>query len=88
MKYGTYDSDNGGHYYWDAEEQLWWTWDTPDAISKKLPAIVEKNGVGGVFAWGLGEDADDFVHLKALTAGMKTHVDREKSGGSRIQDEL
>ena len=68
---GNYDSEGGGHYYWDPEENLWWSWDTPDVIAKKFPAIMEKKNLGGAFAWGLGEDANDFVHLKALTAGMK-----------------
>jgi GH18 family chitinase len=72
MARGKYDSKHGGHYYWDSEENLWWSWDTPDAIAKKFPAIMEQKSLGGAFAWGLGEDADDFVHLKALTAEMKS----------------
>lgn len=32
---------------------------------------MEKKDLGGAFAWGLGEDADDFTHLKALTSEMK-----------------
>ena len=31
-------------------------------------------GLRGAFAWGLGEDADDFTHLKQLTAEMKKFV--------------
>lgn len=71
IAHGQYDSEYGGHYYWDPEENLWWSWDTPDAIAKKFPAIMEKKGLGGAFAWGLGEDADDFTHLKALTTEVK-----------------
>lgn len=71
MAHGKYDSKYGGHYYWDSEENLWWSWDTPDIIAKKFPAIMEKKNLGGAFAWGLGEDADDFTHLQALTAEMK-----------------
>ncbi len=70
MKNGKYDSYYGGHYYWDAEDNIFWSWDTPDSIAKKFPLIVKKKGLGGVFAWGLGEDADTFVHLKALTTGV------------------
>jgi GH18 family chitinase len=73
MAHGKYDSEHGGHYYWDAEENMFWSWDTPDCIAKKFPLIVKKKGLGGVFAWGLGEDANDFTHLKALTAGVKTN---------------
>lgn len=71
MAYGSYDDEYGGHYCWDSEENLWWSWDTPGAIAKKFPAIMEKKRLGGAFAWGLGEDADNFTHLKTLTAEMK-----------------
>ena len=71
MLHGKYDSEHGGHYYWDSEENLWWSWDTPSAIAKKFPAIMDKKRLGGAFAWGLGEDADDFTHFEALTAEMK-----------------
>lgn len=70
---GKYDSEGGGHYYWDSEENMWWTWDTPDAIAKKFPAIMEEKKLGGVFAWGLGEDGNEWTHLKALTAGWKEY---------------
>lgn len=68
---GRYDDEGGGHYFWDPEENIFWTWDTPEAIRKKFPAVVATEDLGGVFAWGLGEDAPDWAHLKALTAGMR-----------------
>ena len=71
MAYGEYDSKHGGHYYWDQEDDLWWSWDTSDAIAKKFSAIMEMQKLGGTFTWALGEDADELVHLKALTAEMK-----------------
>lgn len=73
---GEYDSEGGGHYFWDAEESIWWTWDTPEVITMKFPTIVEKKHLGGVFAWGLGEDsgAADWAHLKALTAGFQRYL--------------
>jgi len=70
---GEYDIKGGGHYFWDSEENIWWTWDTPQVIEKKFPAIVEEMKLGGVFAWGLGEDAGNWTHLKALTAGFRRH---------------
>ena len=88
MKYGVYDVKGGGHYHWDSEEGIWWTWDTPAAIAKKFPAIVERKDLGGVFAWGLGEDADAFVHLEALTAGVRTLGQGAVTTGERIVDEL
>ena len=68
---GQYDSRKGGHYFWDSEENIWWTWDTPEAIASKFPTIVEKKRLGGVFAWGLGEDSASWTHLKALTAEIR-----------------
>jgi len=79
---GRYDSEGGGHYYWDSEENRWWTWDTPEVITKKFPAIMEEKKLGGVFAWGLGEDGNEWKHLRALTAGWKEYSKRtvEESG--------
>lgn len=78
MSNGKYDEKHGGHYYWDREEDVWWSWDTPDAIARKFPALMEKRNLGGAFAWGLGEDADDFVHLRALNTEMKKYRSRRK----------
>lgn len=71
---GTYDEVGGGYYYLDddtgMEDDLFWTFDTPDAIGKKFPLVVEAKGLGGVFAWGLGEDAPEFAHFKAVADGL------------------
>lgn len=80
MAHGTYDLEQGGHYYWDSEENLWWSWDTPDVIAKKFPTIMEKKALGGAFAWGLGEDAEEFTHLKALTVSMQRYHSRTDRG--------
>ena len=71
MAHGKYDSEGDNHNYWDSEGKSWWSWDTPDVIAKKVPNIMEKKDLGGAFAGGLSEDADDFTHLKALTFEMK-----------------
>ncbi|KAI1137332.1 glycoside hydrolase family 18 protein [Hypoxylon sp. FL0543] len=73
-----YDQVGGGHYYWDEDEAIFWTFDTPGDILKKFPLIVEKEKLGGVFAWGLGEDAPEFAHLKALHAGVKSVSKRKE----------
>ncbi|KAI0827517.1 glycoside hydrolase family 18 protein [Hypoxylon sp. FL0890] len=72
MSQKRYDQVGGGCYYWDENEAVFWTFDTPMAIAKKFPLIVEKEKLGGVFAWGLGEDGPKFAHLKALNAGVKS----------------
>lgn len=52
MTRGRYDSVEGGHYYWDSSEDLWWTFETPDTIAKrKFPLVVRNRRLGGVFAW-------------------------------------
>ena len=80
MAHGKYDGDGGGHYYWDSGENIWWSWDTPDAIVEKFPAIMEKKDLGGAFAWGLGEDADDFIHFTTLTSKMESFEKRHRGG--------
>ncbi|KAF1957286.1 42 kDa endochitinase-like protein [Byssothecium circinans] len=67
---GVYDEIGGGHYYWDADEDLYWSWDTSAAILKKFPDVIEKKRLGGVFAWGLGEDAPEFEHLTTSNEGV------------------
>ncbi len=77
---GQYDEQGGGYWYWDEDQALWWTFDTPGAIAKKFPLVVQEKRLGGVFAWGLGEDAPAFAHLKALNAGVERLA--------KIKDEL
>ena len=70
---GQYDETEGGFYFWDSEANLWWTFDTPDAIKRKFPLVVRRKHLGGVFAWGLGEDAPLFEHLDALNEGIREY---------------
>lgn len=85
MEDGQYDHVGGGHYYWDAVENVWWSWDTPEAIEKKVPNVAEKTGLGGVFAWGLGEDGERWEHLETLNRGFH-RLATKKTQGER--DEL
>jgi GH18 family chitinase len=71
LAHGVYDGEEGGHYYWDEPEQLFWSWETPGSIQKKVSAMVGGQKLGGVFAWGLGEDAPKFDHLRAANAALK-----------------
>ncbi|KLU88694.1 chitinase 1 [Magnaporthiopsis poae ATCC 64411] len=80
---GTYDESGGGYYYWDAKQDLWWTFDTADAIKSKLPAIVGRRNLGGVFAWGLGEDAPEFKHLQAVSDGLENLLLVKESSARR-----
>ncbi|TLD14212.1 uncharacterized protein PgNI_03529 [Pyricularia grisea] len=67
---GVYDEVGGGFYYWDEEEDRWWTFDNADAISRKFDSIVGARKLGGVFAWGLGEDAPHFKNLGAVNSRL------------------
>ncbi|KAL5333199.1 glycoside hydrolase superfamily [Aspergillus crustosus] len=81
---GAYDVEGGGYYFWDGEENLFWSFDTAEVLGRKIPGIVQAKGLGGVFAWGLGEDAPDFDRLQALTAAYRASFSspREGDGGA------
>ncbi|CAI4214510.1 unnamed protein product [Parascedosporium putredinis] len=78
---GRYDGD--GFSYWDAQEGRFWSFDTPEAIRPKFDVLVRDMHLGGVFAWGLGEDADEFEHFKVVhkEVGM---LCRESEGKSEL----
>lgn len=84
LKGGQWDEEGGGWYFWHEKESLWWTWDTAEVIGRKFPSILEEKGLGGVFAWGLGEDGPTFERLKALTTGYEEW----KGGNTSAKDEL
>lgn len=84
---GQYDEIGGGHYYHDGEEHIWWSWDTKNAIGRKFSSIVESSGIGGVFAWGLGEDGDAWEHLKAMNLGVESWQERMKGSRRRCGTE-
>lgn len=79
---GRYDAD-GSHYYWDPAERLWWTFDDVVSLRSKLPRILAARGLGGVFAWALGEDGPAFAHFIALVRGV-----RKLSAKDPSRDEL
>lgn len=82
---GFYDVD-GSFYHWDRDERRWWSFDTPDSIDTKFDYIVQPLHLGGVFAWGLGEDAPDFEHLQATVEQVRKL--RGPAEGSEVRDEL
>ncbi|KAI4710243.1 hypothetical protein J4E89_004694 [Alternaria sp. Ai002NY15] len=65
-KYGVTDEVAGGQYYFDATNRLFWTWDTPELITRKFDNIVRKYKLGGVMAWSLGEDSADWSHIRHM----------------------
>ncbi|OAA36811.1 chitinase 18-4 [Metarhizium rileyi] len=85
-KEGKYYED-GSFGYWDAEETRWWTFDTPRVIDRKFKDIVKRKRLGGVFAWGLGEDAPEFSHLSATLKGLES-LRMGDAAGIMDKDEL
>ena len=73
MMRGAYDALEGGSFSWEALDNRWWTWETPESIKRKFERLVLPHGLGGVFAWALGEDAPFFDHLKALNDCVEMH---------------
>ena len=71
VKGGSYDETYGGHFYVDREENLIWTWESPDAIMRKYDTVVKSKKLGGVFAWDLGGDSKDWGHLNALNGAVE-----------------
>lgn len=74
----------GGQFYWDREERIFWTWDTPVAIQEKISFLAATQLMSGIFAWGIGEDAPKFEHFFAAdtawsgTARNKEHMEHSE----------
>lgn len=67
---GETDAWAGGHWWFDDEAKLFWSWETEELIGAKIWNIVQGRGVGGVMAWSLGEDSFDWSHVLALQRGV------------------
>ncbi|CAK7233166.1 hypothetical protein SCUCBS95973_008502 [Sporothrix curviconia] len=91
---GTYDKEGGGYYYWDEDADLWWSFDTAEAIaSEKIPRVLQARKLGGVFAWGLGEDGPKYEHFTSMCRAWKKVRDdgwgmAGRNNSSEIRDEL
>ncbi|KAF9694885.1 hypothetical protein EKO04_007078 [Ascochyta lentis] len=65
-------ADFRGHYYMDKQERIFWSWDTPSSVCTKLDLFFHVgNNIGGLFVWGLGEDAPRYEHLKAVNKALQ-----------------
>jgi chitinase len=64
------DEKEGGRYYWDGKENLFWTWEDEDLIKRKVAEVFDAYGLGGVMAWSLGEDSNDWGHVKAMADAL------------------
>lgn len=68
---GHLDAERGGQWYWDPQTNKFWTWDTPELVTRKFDEIVKPMHLGGVFAWSMAEDSNDWSLFKAMQAGVK-----------------
>ncbi|KID77637.1 uncharacterized protein G6M90_00g095270 [Metarhizium brunneum] len=86
MTNGKYFED-GSFGYLDVKEARWWTFDTPNVIHRKFKDIVKQRRLGGVFAWGIGEDAPAFSHLSATLHELQ-NLTKDDMGEAASKDEL
>lgn len=68
---GQEDAEGGGQWYWDSAKGVFWTWDTPNLITRKFEEIVVPKGLGGVMAWSLAQDSYDWSRFEAMQAGVQ-----------------
>ncbi|KAI4953282.1 hypothetical protein J4E86_006823 [Alternaria arbusti] len=94
-KHGVTDEVAGGQYYFDATNRLFWTWDTPELITRKFDNIVRKYKLGGVMAWSLGEDSADWSHIRQMAKevakvglGLATASDSNMPVDGYMYDEI
>lgn len=73
-KNAVHDESIGADFYLDRENNLWWTWDTPQWIAVKFEKIVQAKSLLGVMAWGLGMDTFDYSHMLAIQKGVASSV--------------
>ncbi|KAG7402757.1 Chitinase 1 [Fusarium oxysporum f. sp. rapae] len=70
LKNGYTDEDKGAQWYWDAETHIFWSWETPELIQKKISSLADTYGIKSVMAWALALDSNDWSHLKAMQKGF------------------
>lgn len=82
------DVEEGATYFWDSEEAIFWTFDmgSNGDIEQKVLVLMGELGLGGVFAYGLGEDAPYFIHLAHLQDAIATE-DEESTQATMAQAE-
>ncbi|KAL6355084.1 hypothetical protein LRP88_11561 [Fusarium phalaenopsidis] len=66
LEQGRTDEDAGAQWYWDADDRIFWSWDTPELISQEITTLAKSRGVRSIMAWSLGLDGHDWRHLKAM----------------------
>ncbi|GKU09717.1 chitinase [Fusarium langsethiae] len=71
LENGHTDEKEGAQWYWDSQTQIFWSWDTPELIQKKILTLAKTRGIKSVMAWSLAQDSHDWSRLKAMQNGFK-----------------
>lgn len=71
---GLYDPEQGAHYYIDAANNKFWSWDAPTEIHDKYQKIIHRFGLSGGFVWSLDEDSHSWEHLRQVTNDYKRDI--------------
>lgn len=84
-----YDHAAGATYYYDRNQSIWFTYDEGrnGDIAAKVNAIRGEIDVGGVFAWGLGEDGTGFRRLAYLLDAIEAEVPVSEGGIKKDEPE-
>lgn len=82
-----YDFDEGATYYYDEEDSIWWTYDEGrnGDIAAKVKTLRGEMNLGGVFAWGLGEDGTSFRRLAYLLDALEDQEPEAEGGAERVE---
>ncbi|KAG7403628.1 Chitinase 1 [Fusarium oxysporum f. sp. rapae] len=70
LKNGYTDEEKGAQWYWDAKTRIFWSWETPELIQKKISFLADTYDIKSVMAWALAQDSNDWSHLKAMQKGF------------------
>jgi GH18 family chitinase len=62
-----YDTKLMADSMYDQTSGLFWTWQSPHAISQTCEALKKIDGLGGQFVFSLGQDRKDLAHHTAWT---------------------
>lgn len=60
-----YDSKAMADSYYDSQNKLFWTWQSPHAIGQACEALKGVKDLGGQFVFSLGQDRADLGHHEA-----------------------
>lgn len=72
-KASSYDEKAMADSLYDKESKLFWTWQSPYAITQTCEAMKKDTAlpIGGQFVFAIGQDSTDLAHMKAFQGCVK-----------------